>query len=217
MNAPVDERAAACDFLCGESSAETGDGTVCAERNVNVVNLAKLTRVDELLYFVYGSVEAVDNADVERKTRFVLSLLHGESFRVGSCGGLFAEDVFACSQRVDRDDGVHSVRCADGNGGDFGISKDGMVILNSNAAAVFFDSSLSSFGNDIAEIFNLRVGAIHIGRNMCGISDSTASDNANFYHGGSPLKFADFVFVLCYANVSRETNGLQASSFMHFP
>ena len=79
MNAPVDECAAACDFLCGESSAETGYGTVCAERNVNMVNLAKLTRVDELFYFVYGSVEAVYNADVERKPCFVLSMVRASA------------------------------------------------------------------------------------------------------------------------------------------
>ena len=149
-----------------------------------MVNFTQLACVDELLDFVDSGVEAVNHADVQGQTGFMLSLLHGERFRVGSCCGLFAENVLACLQCVDGDDGVHLVGSADGNRVDFGVSQNFVVVGNRDAAAVLFNSSLCSFRDDVAEILDFRIGAVQIGRNVCGICDSTAADNSNFDHDG---------------------------------
>ena len=113
MYAPVDQRAAARNFLGGKGAAQSGNGTPCAEGDVHVVHLAQSTRGNQLTDLVDGGIEAVDNADVEHFAGLMLDCLHFLRLGVGACGRLFAQDVLAGAQSVHSDDGVHPVGCAD--------------------------------------------------------------------------------------------------------
>ena len=63
MNSPVYERAAAGRRLARKVSADTGYRAVCAEARIDVVDLAELARVYQILYMIDRSAEAVAHAD----------------------------------------------------------------------------------------------------------------------------------------------------------
>ena len=58
--------------------------------------------------------------------------------------------------------------------------RDGVMIINNSlAAAVFFNSLFRSFGDDVAEIFDFNFLVLHVCGNMRSISDVSAADNRN--------------------------------------
>ena len=179
MHAPVDQRAAARDLLGGESTAQAGNGTPSAERNVNVINVTKHALLNELSDLVDSRVEAVDNTDVEHLARFVLCILHQLGLGIGSCSGLFAKHVLTVLQKVNGNGGVHTVGCANGNRFDLGIVQNVVIIHDGSAAAVLFNGSLCLFGDDVAEILDLHLGIVHVSGNMCAVCDRTAADHGN--------------------------------------
>ena len=95
MHAPVDEGAAAGDGLGGEGAAQSGDGTVRAEADVDVKHLAQLAGLYVFLDPVDAVVEPVDDADVENLSRFMLHPLHLQGFLIGAGSGLFTQHMLA--------------------------------------------------------------------------------------------------------------------------
>ena len=152
-----------------------------AEGNVNVIHLAEPAVVDVFFDEVHAVVEAVDDADVENLTRFMLRLLHLERLGVGARGRLFAQDVLARAQRVDGNARVHIVGRADGYGLDFRIGQHLVIIAYRRAAAVFFDGRLRALRNDVAEILDFRVRVLEIGGNVRGVRDGAAADDGNLH------------------------------------
>ena len=142
-----------------------------------MVNFTERTVSDELADLVDVFVEAVDDTDVQNLTGFVLSLLHFKCFCIGSCSGLFAEDVLACAQEVDRDGRVSHVGGTDGNCFDFRIVQNFVVVVDCLTAAVLFDSSVSAFGNDIAEILDFAGIICHVRGNVSSVCNRTAADD----------------------------------------
>ena len=65
MHAPVDERAAAGLLEGGEGAADARDGAEGAERRVNVIDIAQLAGLYDLLYLVDRGAVAVAHADGE--------------------------------------------------------------------------------------------------------------------------------------------------------
>jgi hypothetical protein len=61
VNAPVDKNAAAGDRFIGKRAAESGDRTVGAEADINMVNLTELARLDYFANLIDSAVETVDN------------------------------------------------------------------------------------------------------------------------------------------------------------
>ena len=181
MYTPVDENAAAGDGIGGERTAETGDGALRTEGNINMINLAELAGLNHLTELVDGGVEAVDNADVENLAGFVLSLLHEERVGVCSCGRLLAKHVLAGSERVAGNDGVHLVGGADGNSDDFGIVDDLVIVLDSDTAAVLFNAFFSLPEKDIAEILDFDLFVLEVVRDVGVVGDSAAADNSYFH------------------------------------
>ena len=152
------------------------------EAYVNVVNFAKVAALNKLTNFIYSGVKTVNNADIENLAGFVLSLLHFKSFCIGSCSGLFAQNVLACVECVDSYLGVLSVGSADRNCFDFRVSKNFFVIQNSFTAAVFSYASFCFVKQNITEINYLCFGVVHIRRDVCAVCDSTATDNCYFHY-----------------------------------
>ena len=180
MHAPVNQRAAARDGVGGKRAAQAGDGAVSAEGDIHMVNLAQLARVDDLLDFVDGVVKAVDHADVEGFSALVLGLLHFQRLGIGAGGGLFAQHMLARPERVDGDDGVHSVGRTDGYGFHLGIVENVVIVGYRLAAAVFFHGSLGTLGDDIAEILDFGVLVGHVGRDVGIVGNASAANNAYF-------------------------------------
>lgn len=185
VDAPVDQRAAAGDFLRREGAAEARDRAVCAEARVDVVDVAELAVVDVLLDQVDAVVEAVDNADVKHLARLMLHLLHLERFLVRSRSRLLAQDVLACAQRVDRDRRVHVVRRADRDRFHFRVGEHVVVIDDGLAAAVLFHGGFRALGDDVAEILDFRFRVVHVGWDVRCICNRTASDDGNFHDDNS--------------------------------
>ena len=183
MNAPVDKNAAAGDFLGGKGTAEPRNGAVSTEADIDVINFAELAGLDKLAQLVYAGIEAIDNADIEYLAGFVLSFLHELCFGISSCGRLFAKHVFACFKSIDGYLGVHSVGSADRNCFDLGIVQSDVVIFDSGAAVVLFDTLFGLFPDDIAEILYLDIGVRHIGGNMRIVCDTAAADDRNLHFG----------------------------------
>ena len=156
-----------------------------AEGHVYVEHLAQLAFVDELLDQVHAVVEAIDDADVEHLAGLMLNLLHLQRFRVGTGGGLFTQHVLSGAQRVDRNDGMHVVGRADGNGLDLGIVQRHMIIGDGGAAAIGFHGLFGALRNNIAEILDLRLRILHISGNMRRVCNGTATDDGNL-HFNSP-------------------------------
>ena len=185
MHAPVDQRAAAGDGLGGEGAAQTGNGAMGAEGDVDVEDLAQLAVVDELLDEVDAVVEAVDHADVQDAAGLVLHLLHLQRLGVGAGGGLFAQNVLAGAHRVDGDGGMHVVGRADGHGLDLGVVQGDVIVGDGRAAAVLLHGGLGALGENIAEILDLRFGIVHVRGNVGGVGDGAAADDGDF-HGTCP-------------------------------
>ena len=186
MYAPVDENAAAGDLLGGEGTAETGDGTLRTEANVNVVDLAQLAGLNDLTETVHGGVETVDHADVQNLAGLVLSLLHCQSLGINAGCGLLAKNVLACLQSVDGDEGVHLVGSTNGYCLDLGIVQNNVVILNCGAATVLLYALLCLVEQDVAEILDLNFLVLHISGDVSTVGDRTATDDRNlhFCHSG---------------------------------
>ena len=192
MNAPVDKNTAACDGFIGECAAETGDGAVGAEGNVNMINLAKLAGLNKIAKAVYRGVKAVYDADIENLTGFVLNRLHFHGFVKGSRRGLFAKDVFTCTKEIYGDGLMHFIGGTNRNGFDFRVIKDFVIILNSNTATVFFNGGVGLGFDDIAEIFDLYLIIFHICGDMGIVCDRTATDNCDFHFRHKNLRI--FIF-----------------------
>ena len=186
MNAPVDENAAAGNFLGGEGTAETGDGTVCTEAYVYVIDLAQLAGLNDLAEAVNSGVEAVNHTDVQNLAGLMLSLLHSQSLGINTSCGLLAKNVLACLEGVDGDEGVLLVGGADGNCLDLGIVENYVIILNSGAATVLLYALLSLVKQDVAEILDLYLLVLHIRGDVSTVGDRTATDDRNlhFCHSG---------------------------------
>ena len=65
MDTPVDESTAAGNGLCGEGAAQTRNGAMSAERDIDVVNFAQLTGINVFFDQVDIVVETVDNTDIQ--------------------------------------------------------------------------------------------------------------------------------------------------------
>ena len=89
-------------------------------------------------------------------------------------------DVLAGAERVDGDDLVHEVRGADGDGVDLGIVYDVVVVFDGDAALVVLDGFIRAFLDDVAEILDLGVGAVHVRGDVSRVGDRAAADNADF-------------------------------------
>ena len=114
---------------------------------------------------------------------------HLQRFLIGASGRLFAKHVLAGAHRVYGDSGMHFVGRADANRLHFGIDQNVVIVLYSDAAAVFLHAGLSFFGNDVAEVFDLRVGVRHISGDVSGIGDGSAADDADLH--GNVLLYDD--------------------------
>ena len=55
-----------------------------------------------------------------------------------------------------------------------------MIVNDRGAAAVLFHSLFRTLGDDVAEILDLCIGAIHIGRDVGVVGDRTATDDRHF-------------------------------------
>ena len=84
----------------------------------------------------------------------------------------------------------------DGNCFDFRIIEDFVVVIDSLAAAVLFDSSVSAFRNDIAEILDFAGIICHVRGNVCSICNRTAAD-----YGYLDLVVCHFDFSLFFCSV----------------
>ncbi len=109
MHAPVNQRAAARNCLGGKRAAKPRDGTVRAERRMNMINIAQLTVIDKLFNQIHTVIKAVYHTDIQYFTGFMLCLLHLKRLCIGSCRRLFAQNILACVQAVDGDRRVHVV------------------------------------------------------------------------------------------------------------
>ena len=181
MHAPVDQRAAARDFLGGKRAAQTGNGPVRPEGNVHVVHFAQLALVYILLYQVHIVVKAVHYADVEYPARFPVHFEHLFGFFESPGGRLFAQHVLARPHGVYGDLRVHAVGSADGDRRHFRVVYHIVIIRDRYAAAVLFDALFRFFGNDVAKILDLSVRVLQVVRDMRGVCDGAAADNANFH------------------------------------
>ena len=100
MHAPVDQHAAAGDFLGGKRAAQPRNAAMLAEADVYMVHRAQAPLVDILLDLAHAVVKAVDHADDQDLARFALSLHHLLHLGIGAGGGLFAQHVFASASMV---------------------------------------------------------------------------------------------------------------------
>ena len=70
---------------------------------------------------------------------------------------------------------------ANGNRIQIGIVEYFAIVVNSLAAAVFFDRFIGAFGYNIAEVFDFGMLRAHVGGNVCAVSYVSATDYGNFY------------------------------------
>ena len=117
----------------------------------------------------------------------MLDLLHFQRLGIGAGSRLLAEDVLSGTEGVDGDDGVHPVGGADGDRFDLGIVQGDVVVLDGGAAAVLFNGGFRTLGDDVAEILDLCVGIVHVGRDVGVVGNGAAADHRNFdfAHGGT--------------------------------
>ena len=154
---------------------------MCAEVHENVIHFTQLACKDLAADLVDLGVEAVDHADVQDLTRFLLCLLHFKRLGIDAGSRLFAQNVLACAECVHGDDLVHQVRGADADCVHLGIVDDVVVVLNCDTALVVLHSLVRPLLDDIAEILDLRIGAVHIRRDVRCVCDRTAADHTDFY------------------------------------
>ena len=191
MYAPVDQSAAACNGLGSESAAQTRDGAMCAEADIHVENFAELAGINIFLDGIHSVVEAVDHADIQDASGFMLNLLHLGSFGKGACRGFFTEHILARAHGVNSNLGMHVVGGADGHSLDLGVVQNHMIVRDSLCAgcAVLLKGSLCLFGNQVAEIDELRLGICRIRGQVSRIGDGSASDNT-YFHINTVLSFS---------------------------
>ena len=179
VDAPVDQRAAAGGRVTGEVAAEARNGPVGAEGSVNVVHVAQLPFLDIFFDIIDRIGVAVAHADGEDAAGFIGDLFHLQRFGQDAGGGLFAEHVLAVTHEVDGNNGVHVVVGTHRHRVELRVVQDLMVIVDRLAAAVLCHGGVRLFGNDIAEILDLRVFALHVVRDMAGIRDIAAADHGH--------------------------------------
>ena len=166
--APVDQRAAAGDGLGGEGAAQTGNGAVGAEADVDVEDLAQLAVVDVLLDEVDAVVEAVDHADVQDacRSRAAPSASPAPRRRCGRRAFRTERPCRRASRRwrwwactllgVQTDTASIS-----------GSFRTIVIVGDGRAAAVLLHGGLGALGNDVAEILDFHFGIVHV-RRECG-------------------------------------------------
>ena len=116
----------------------------------------------------------------------MLNLLHLERLGVNACRGLLAENVLSGAQSVDCDRLVHEVGRADAYRVDLGIVQDDAVIVDRASALVFLNCFLRLRLDDVAEILDLRIVTLHVGRDVSRVCNTAASDHSDldFFHIG---------------------------------
>ena len=179
MHAPVDEHAAACDLFGGEGTAQSRNGTVGAEADIGLHNIAQLAGLNIIADAVDRGVKAVADTDDQRHTRLVLYLLHFQRLGIGTGGGLFAQNVLACTHGGNGNLAVHLVGGTDGNGLHLGISEHFFVINDGGAATVVFYSLFGALGDDVAEVLDLGILVLHIGGDVSIVGNGAAADHRN--------------------------------------
>lgn len=179
MDAPVYQRATAGRRLAGEVAADAGDGAVRAEARIDMVDLAELACVYKILYVIDRVAEAVAHADAENSVRLMGDSLHLECLGEHTRGGLLAENILARSHEVYRYDRVQVIMGADGNRIELRIVKYLVIVIDRFSAAVFFDRSVRSLGDNIAEILYLRLFVFHICGDMRRVRYRAAADYRN--------------------------------------
>ena len=197
VNAPVDQRAAAGDGLGGKGTAQTGNGTVRTEADVNMVDVAQLAIINDLLDQVHIVVETVDHADVQHLAGLMLCLLHFQSFRIGTGCRLFAQHMLARPEAIDGDGGMDIIGRTDGNGLHFGICQYFMIVRDGLAAAIGRDGLLGTLGENIAEIEDLSVLVLHIRGDMGIVGNGAAADHSNFDGFHHKFRLSLFRFFGC--------------------
>ena len=179
MHTPVYQRAAAGRRLAGEVAADAGNGAVRAEARIDMIFLAELACVYKILYVIDRVAEAVAHADVENSVRLMGDSLHLERLREHARGGLLAENILARSHEVYSYDRVQVIMGADGNRIKLRIVKYLVIVIDRFSAAVFFDRSVRSLGDNIAEILYLRLFVFHVRGDMRRVRYRAAADYRN--------------------------------------
>ena len=64
MYPPVDQGAAACDFLCRKCAAQSRNGTDCPEADLNMVNFSQTALLNIITDQIHHVVKTVYNADI---------------------------------------------------------------------------------------------------------------------------------------------------------
>ena len=185
VNAPVDQNAATCNSLGGESAADTGNGTMCTEAYINAIQLTQLAAVDDVFNAVNAVVETVNNTDVQDTAGLMLNLLHFQSLCIGTGSGLLTQNVFTCAHSVAGNLHMHMVWGTYGNSLNLRVVQSYMIVLDGGTAAVLFNSSVSALGNNVTKILDLSFFIFHVSRNVSRVSNGTATDNGyfNLVHG----------------------------------
>ena len=123
--------------------------------------------------------EAVAHADAENSVRLMGDSLHLECLGEHARGGLLAEDILARSHEVYSYDRVQVIVGTDGNRIKLRVVKYLVIVIDRFSAAVFFDRSVRSLGDNIAEILYLRLFVFHICGDMRRVRYRAAADYRN--------------------------------------
>ncbi|MNJ52764.1 hypothetical protein D3C77_481170 [compost metagenome] len=99
MHADVDQRAPSGAFAIGEPSARVAEAA--NEASFSVINVAKITGIDEFLQYGDISSVAAHIADLEQLAGFAHGLFDLLGFVYGFAERFFAKYVFACLQCSD--------------------------------------------------------------------------------------------------------------------
>ena len=199
VDTPVDQNAAASNGLGGKRAAQTRNGALDTEAHVYVIHFAQLTGIDHLFDQIDIVVEPVHNTDAQILAGFMLCFLHGLGFCIGTGSGLLAQNRLTCLQEVNGDGGMGIVGSTDRDCFDLGIIQNLLVVSDCLATAVLFNGSLCLFGNDVAEVLDVDLLVVHVGRDMGVVGDGAAANNRYvnlFFHCFHPFGFNDDMTII---------------------